>query len=80
LPGRGKLNGVFNLLVQDFDGLVDVAGLLHGAIIGFEIGGSDLGIVCVEMCQDLKGGACSNANVREAKCGEIHGIDDFNDE
>ena len=59
LSGGGKFHGVFNLFVKNFNGLVDVARLLHGQTILLEVGRVDVGIVGVQMSKKLK--RCTSA-------------------
>jgi hypothetical protein len=63
LTGGCKVNGILDLLVKYFDGLVDIARLFHGDIIFVEIGRGDFGVVRVEVVQKFHGCASSEANV-----------------
>jgi hypothetical protein len=80
LPGSCKFNCVFNLLVEHFYGLIDIARLFHGAIVVVNVGRGDLCIVGVEMCHDFERSAGPDSNVGETEGGEIHRVDHFKDE
>jgi hypothetical protein len=77
LPGSCKFNYVFNLLVEHFDGLIDIARLFHGAVVVVQIGRGDLRIVDVEMGHDFERSARPDSNVWEAEGGEIHRVNNI---
>ena len=63
LAGGSKFGGVFYLLEEDFDGLVNIAGFLHGDIVVVQVSGRNFGIGGVKVCQEFKGCASTDADV-----------------
>ena len=68
LACSGKFHCVFDLLEKYFDGLVNIARLLHGQAILLEVARSDIGIVRVKVGQDFEGCASAKADVEKAEC------------
>jgi hypothetical protein len=58
-----EFNCIVDLLVKHFDGLIDIARLLHCLVVAVEIGRGDLCVVGVEMRQHFEGG-CAFRNRR----------------
>jgi hypothetical protein len=49
ISGGGKIDGVFVLVKECFDGLRGIIGFLHELVVLNEAGGVDVPICCVEM-------------------------------
>ncbi len=75
-----KFHGIFNLFVKNFDGLIYIAGFLHGNAIELEVGGSDVGIVGVQVSHEFEGCASADADIGESEGGQVHRVDRFDDE
>ena len=63
LPSVGKFHGILNLFVKNFNGLVDVAWLLHGQTVLLKVGRVDVGVVGVQMSEKLKRCVRAKANI-----------------
>ena len=63
VTGGGKIDGVFDLVEEYFDGLVRVVVGLHLGVVGEEIRGADVGVCGVEVVQNVACAAILVADV-----------------
>ena len=63
IPGRGVLDGAFDLINECLNGKVGVVRCAKFGIIVLKVGGRNVGVGCVQMVQDGAGGGGAVANV-----------------
>ncbi len=75
IAGCSEVNGVFDLVEEQFDGLVGIVVGLHLFVVGEEVGGADVCIGGVKMVQKIAGAAVLIADIFGAQRAEEHVLD-----
>ncbi len=75
IAGCSKIDGVFDLVEEQFDGLVGVVVSLHLFVVGEEVRGVDICICGIKMVKKIKGAAILIANIFGAKRAKEHVLD-----
>ena len=55
LTGSCKFHGILDLFIEYFDGKIDIARLLHGQPVSFQVARRDVGICGIQMRQKFLG-------------------------
>ena len=67
IPGRGVLDGSFELIDECINGKVGVVRCAKFGVVVLQVGGQNVGVGCVQMVQDGAGGGGDVSNVAMAE-------------